>query len=210
VLLVDDHRSFAELLSATLDREPDLTCVGIAETTAAAITFALKLKPDLVVMDIRLGKEDGLEAARRVREVLPTAVIVVVSAHTGAEWVVRAAQAGASAFAPKTSSLGEMLSILRQASLGSMLVSPSTFQELPPPDPSMTAAADPLSAREREVLDLMGRALPPPEIAPLLNMSLNTCRGHVKSIHSKLRVRSQLEAVVKAQRLGLIQIAPDA
>jgi DNA-binding NarL/FixJ family response regulator len=209
VMLVDDHRTFAELLAATLGREPDLTCVGIAESTAAALDIARREQPDLVVMDIKLGPENGLEAARRIRDVLPDAVIVVVSAHREAEWVVRAAQAGASAFAAKTGSLDEMLSILRQASLGSMLVSPSTFQEMPrterPP-----AGVEPLSAREQEVLNLMGQALPPQEIAPLLNISVNTCRGYVKSIHAKLQVRSQLEAVVKAQRLGLIEISPDA
>ncbi len=210
VLLVDDHKTFAELLAATLEREPDFTCVGVAGSAAAAFDLAKRERPDLVVMDIRLGQDNGLEVARRIRDVLPDAVIVVVSAHREAEWVVRAAQAGASAFAPKSGSLDEMLSTLRQATLGSMLVSPSTFQEVPrvdrPPRPDM----EPLSAREKDVLQLMGKALPPQEIAPLLNISLNTCRGHVKSIHAKLRVRSQLEAVVKAQRLGLISITADA
>jgi len=209
VLLVDDHRTFAELLAATLDREDDFTCVGIAGTTAEAVQLAGRQRPDLVVMDIKLGRENGLEAARRVRDVLPDAVIVVVSAHREAEWVARAAQAGASAFAPKSGSLEEMLTILRQASVGSMLVSPSTFDELPRGEPA-PSEADPLSAREREVLRLMGQALPPQEIAPLLNISVNTCRGYVKSIHTKLRVRSQLEAVVKAQRLGLIETAQGA
>lgn len=210
VLLVDDHRAFAELLGATLDRERDFACVGIASSPAAALDLARKQKPDLVVMDIKLGRHNGLDVARQIRDVLPDAVIVVVSAHREAEWVVRAAQAGASAFAPKSGSLDEMLTILRQASHGLMLVSPSTFHDIPRAEPTAAAGVEPLSAREQEVLELMGRALAPQEIAPLLNISVHTCRGYVKSIHAKLQVRSQLEAVVKAQRLGLIGIASDA
>jgi DNA-binding NarL/FixJ family response regulator len=210
VMLVDDHRAFADLLAAALNREPDFTCVGVESSAASALELARRARPDLVVMDIRLGKENGLDAARRIRQVLPEAVIVVVSAHREAEWVVRAAQAGASAFAAKSGTLEEMLAVLRQATLGSMLVGPSTFQQVQPTERRQVSDLEPLSAREQEVLVLMGKALPPQEIAPLMNISLNTCRGYVKSIHAKLRVRSQLEAVIKAQRLGLIEITVDA
>jgi DNA-binding CsgD family transcriptional regulator len=102
-----------------------------------------------------------------------------------------------------------MLSTLRQARRGSMLVSPSTFHDVPRSDPPFELI-EPLSSRERDVLALMGKGLPPQEIAALLNISVHTCRGYVKSIHAKLQVRSQLEAVVKAQRLGLIEVAFDA
>jgi DNA-binding NarL/FixJ family response regulator len=210
VLLVDDHITFAQLLAAALDREPDFTCVGIATSSTTALELARSSEPDVVVMDIRLGHENGLDVARRVRDLRPDAVIVVVSAHREAEWVVRAAQAGASAFAAKSGSLDEMLSVLRQATLGSMLVGPSTFEKVGRVDPSTVPEVEALSAREMDVLRLMANALSPQDIATLLNVTLNTCRGYVKSIHTKLRVRSQLEAVVKAQRLGIIDITADA
>lgn len=210
VVIVDDHRTFAELLAAALDREPGFCCLGIEASVSSAVDLVRRVRPDLVVMDIRLGKESGLDAARRIRDVLPEAVIVVVSAHEQVEWIVRAAKVGASAFAPKSGSLDDMLSVLREAKLGKMLVSPSLFEHIDLGATPSAVAIDPLSARERDVLALMAKALTPQDIARLLNISVNTCRGYVKSIHAKLGVRSQLEAVVKAHQLGMIEIRPDA
>jgi DNA-binding NarL/FixJ family response regulator len=204
VLVVDDHRIFAELLVSALTREPDFACVGIASTAASAVDLALRETPDLVVMDIRLGQDSGLAVARRIREVLPDVVVVVVSQHHGTQWVSRALEAGASAFAAKSGSFDEMLSVLRNAAIGSMMVSPSTFEEPPPSEQPVFEGIQPLSAREREILGLMAEALAPQDIAPRLHISVNTCRGYVNSIRAKLGVRTQLEAVIKAQRLGLI------
>jgi DNA-binding NarL/FixJ family response regulator len=156
-------------------------------------------------MDIQLGRDSGLEAARRIRAVIPDVVIVVVSAHRDPTWVVRAAQAGASAFAPKTGSLSEMLSVLRGARNGGMLIAPSLFNAAAALIPESGGLVEKLTGREQEVLTLMGRGMGVSAIARLLNISVHTCRGYVKSIHAKLDVRSQLEAVVKAQRLGLIE-----
>jgi DNA-binding NarL/FixJ family response regulator len=160
-------------------------------------------------MDIQLGRESGLEAARRIRASAPDVVIVVVSAHRDPAWVVRAAQAGASAFAPKTGSLSEMLSVLRGARNGAMLIAPSLFNAAAGAIPESGGLIEKLTGREQDVLTLMGQGMGAPGIARVLNISVHTCRGYVKTIHSKLDVRSQLEAVVKAQRLGLIE-ATDA
>jgi DNA-binding NarL/FixJ family response regulator len=159
-----------------------------------------------MVMDIRLGGDDGLDTARRIRDIVPEVVIVIVSAASEAEWVSRAAKAGASAFAPKTAPLEEMLSVLRQATLGSMMVSLSTFRDAPKNERRLPLEVAPLSDREQAVLQLVGQALRADEIAPMLNITVNTCRSHIKSILAKLGVKSQLEAVVKAHRLGLIRI----
>lgn len=210
VVIVDDHRSFAELLGAALDREPDFRCAGTASSLGSAVDLVQRVRPDLVVVDLRLGKESGLEAARRIRDLLPTAVIVIVSAHQQVELIVRAAQVGASAFAPKSGCLADMLSVLREAKLGSMLVNPSLFEQVDFSGRPAAGSIDPLSARERDVLSLMAKALAPQEIASLLHISVSTCRGYVKSIHTKLGVRSQLEAVVKAHNLGLVEIKTDA
>ena len=209
VLIVDDHNTFADLLAMALSSEEDFQCVGTASTGAAALDLATRLRPDIVVMDIQLGAESGLDVARRIRDLLPNSVIVVVSAHRDPNWVVRAAQSGASAFAPKSGSLTEMLSVLRGARNGSMLVAPSLFQQVVGAMPEPKLPAEKLTAREQDVLVLMGKGVAPTEIARVLNISVNTCRGYVKTIHAKLGVRSQLEAVVKAQRLGLIKVTDD-
>ena len=212
ILVVDDHRSFAELLSLALSAEPDLDCVGIAASGGEAIAMARDLSPDIVVMDIEMPRQDGLAATRRLRQVIPDAVIVVVTAHRDAQWVVRASQAGASAFVPKNGSLPEMLDVLRRARPGGMLVAPSAFTDPgSASSPALPATADipALTQREHDVLVWLGRGMAPKAIAKVLGISLNTCRGYVKSLLAKLGVNSQLEAVVKAQQLGLIELADE-
>jgi DNA-binding NarL/FixJ family response regulator len=205
VLIVDDHSTFADLLALALNSQADFECIATAATADEAVATSLRARPDLVVMDIQLGRDSGLEAARRIRAAIPDVVIVVVSAHRDPTWVVRAAQAGASAFAPKTGSLSEMLSVLRGARNGGMLIAPSLFNAAAAVIPESGGLVEKLTGREQEVLTLMGRGMGVSAIARLLNISVHTCRGYVKSIHAKLDVRSQLEAVVKGQRLGLIE-----
>jgi DNA-binding NarL/FixJ family response regulator len=204
VLVVDDHDTFAELLAFALETEAGFECVGTAGSAAAAVEVALRTRPDIVVMDIELGPDSGLAAARRIRDVLPETVIVVVSAHCDPSWVAKAAQAGASAFAAKSGSLREMVAVLRSARNGSMLVAPTLFAQVPQPGPEHRKDVGTLTGRELDVLVLMGKGAAASEIACVLGITLNTCRGYVKAVHAKLGVRSQLEAVVKAQRLGLI------
>jgi DNA-binding NarL/FixJ family response regulator len=139
--------------------------------------------------------------------VAPDAVVAVVTAHRDPDWVVRAAQAGASAFIPKNGSLAEMLDVLGRVQAGQMLVAPSTFSG-GRPEPVSTRAfretTPSLTRREQQVLDCLGRGMQVKAIARVLNITQETCRGYVKSLHVKLGARSQLEAVVKAQHLGLL------
>ncbi|MGY1594192.1 response regulator transcription factor [Geodermatophilus sp. SYSU D00708] len=211
VLVVDDHRTFAELLCGALE-VAGMEVLGTAHSAAEAIAVARDTQPDIVVMDIEMPRQDGLSATRRVREVAPGAVVAVVTAHRDPDWVVRATQAGASAFIPKDGSLAEMIDVLSRVRPGQMLVAPSTFTV------SSAAGSRPvpvneerprLTRREQEVLDCLGRGMQVKAIARVLGITLETCRGYVKSLHVKLGVRSQLEAVVKAQQLGLLGPSQD-
>src|SRR3712207_223222 len=96
--------------------------VGTAHSAAQAVAMAQDVQPDVVVMDIQMPRQDGLSATRRLREVAPTTVVAVVSDHRDPEWVVRASQAGASAFIPKEGSLAEMIDVLTRVRLGQMLI----------------------------------------------------------------------------------------
>ena len=133
----------------------------------------------------------------------------MVTAHSDPEWISRAAQAGASAFIPKDGSLKEMIDILRRIGPGQMLVASSTFNG--PPTRSAAPAhpgrpgADPARTGGAAI---SGQGLARQGHRRVLGITLHTCRGYLKSLHSKLGVRSQLEAVIKAQNLGLIG-APD-
>ena len=204
-MIVDDHRCFADLLAGALTADRGLCCVGIAHCAAEAVRVADRVAPDLVVLDVRLGSDDGLQVARGIRARHPDAVIVVVSADADPEMPARAARAGANGYAPKSGSLPELLRILRTATVGSMLIAPSFFHHAAAECPS--ALIEPLTPRERDVLALMGKGLAPAAIAAALNITLSTCRGYVKNLHLKLGARSQLEAVMTAQRVGLIDAA---
>lgn len=205
ILVVDDHLSFAELLSAALQSVPGMTCVGTASTAAEAIVRADELRPDVVIMDIQMPRQDGLLATRRIREALPEIIIVVVTAYRDPSWISRAAQAGASGFIPKNGSLTEMISVLRRVRAGQMLVAPSAFKSGPALTPQPVLEARPaLTARELEVLTYLGQGMATSGIARVMGISMHTCRGYMKSLHCKLGVSTQLEAVIKAKSLGLI------
>ena len=112
-------------------------CVGTAASASEGIARAAELQPNIVVMDIEMPRQDGLQATRRIREVAPDTVIAVVTGHNDPAWISRAAQAGASAFIPKGGSLIEMIDILGRVCHGQMIVAPSTFDA----GPSIAAAA---------------------------------------------------------------------
>lgn len=207
VLIIDDHQTFSELLALALAAQPDLECVGTADSGARGVSLASELQPDLVVVDIEMPEMSGLSAARRIREVAPGAVVCVVTAHRDPEWMVRATQAGAAAFIPKNGSLAEMLDVLRRARPGGMLVAPSAFAVGAAAAVVDAARAVPaLTPRERDVLACLGKGMAPKSIARVLGISINTCRGYVKSLLEKMGVNSQLEAVVKAQELGMLEV----
>jgi len=156
-------------------------------------------------MDIQMPQQDGLEATRLIRRGAPETVVAVVTAHRNPEWVSRAAQAGASAFIPKDGSLDEMIDVLTRVRSGQMLLAASTFDSrMPrtatPVEPNLPA----LTQRELEVLTYLSRGVQVKSMARTLGITVHTCRGYVKAIHMKLGVSSQLEAVIKAQSLGLV------
>jgi DNA-binding NarL/FixJ family response regulator len=205
VLVVDDHVSFADLLSGALESVPGMACVGTAATATEAIAMAGLLRPDIVIMDIEMPRQDGLIATRKIREALPEIIIVVVTAHRDQAWIARAAQAGASGFIPKNGSLAEMISVLRRVRPGQMLVAPSAFRGGSGQSPRPFNEVRPsLTARELEVLTYLGQGMPTQSISRVMGISLHTCRGYMKSLHGKLGVSTQLEVVIKAKSLGLI------
>lgn len=205
IVIIDDHQSFADLLSRALNTVDGMRCLGTASNAAAGVAMAAQLRPNIVIVDIQMPHQDGLLATRRIREVSPDTVIAVVTAHRDPEWVTRAARAGACAFIPKDGSLSEMIEVLQRVRPGQMLVAPSTFRGGSASSQAEPAPAAPaLTQRELEVLTYLGQGLQANGIAKILGISLHTCRGYIKSLHSKLGVRTQLEAVIKGQEHRLI------
>ena len=207
VLVVDDHRIVAEAIAMAINAQPDMECVGTAGSAAEARRLAAALSPDTVLTDVRLPDGDGLEVAADIRAGRPEVRILAVTAHTDANVLARAASIGVCGFLPKEAGVAEVIRAVRTSRDGGMVVDGATLSSVLDrmrQQNVQQAARSPLTPREEEVLSAMGAGLDPQTIATRLNMSLNTCRGHVKSILAKLGAHSQLEAVVVAVRRGLL------
>lgn len=207
VLVVDDHSTFAELLTGAIDREGDLVSVGHATNGADAVAMFARLRPDVVLMDVQLPDIDGFAATAATLAMSPDARVIILTAHVTADAVARAAAIGACGFLAKDGHFADLLSTVRTAKRGSLAVDPGLVTRLiDQPRTARRALARPLSQRELSVLLRMADGRDVTTIAHELHISSHTCRGHVKSVLSKLGAHSQLEAVIIAVRIGLIQI----
>lgn len=208
IVLVDDHAAFVDLLQFALGDLDDLVCVGSAGSSAEAEAVVAAEAPDIVMVDLRLGAEDGIELVRRLRTHRSDLVIVVVSAQADSDTLAAVAMAGANGFAPKRGALNELLSILRAARPGMMSVAPSVLPLLG--EPTTDGVPVRLTSRENEMLRLMARGASVATMAQSLGISANTCRTHLRAVHSKLGVRTRLAAVVRAREIGLLEPSDEA
>lgn len=207
VLVVDDHLTFAQLLSRALGEESDLECVGHAQSSSEALSAVASLHPDVVLMDVRLPDRDGILTAAELAARYPELKILILTANASLAEVERAATAGACGFLAKDGSLGDVLDGVRAARRGSLIL-PDGLQARLSADGERASTIQEwnLTPRELEVLRLLGLGHYPRNIAKELGVSLHTCRGYVKGVLAKLGVHSQLEAVVLATRTGLIRL----
>jgi DNA-binding NarL/FixJ family response regulator len=208
IVLVDDHIAFVELLRFALDGLDDLECVGSAASIAEAEAAVEARAPDIVVVDLMLGDEDGLDLVRRLRAGRSDLVIVVSSARADSLTLAAVATAGANGFAPKRGAFSELLSILRSARPGMMSVASSVLPLVA--EPTRQRPAVQLTGRENEMLKLMARGASVATMAESLGISANTCRTHLRAVHSKLGVRTRLAAVLEARRIGLLEPSDEA
>lgn len=206
VLIVDDHRVFAEALSVALDRESDIQVAGPPVLSGDQVVAAASERDvDVVLMDVRLPVVDGIEATRRLRAARPDTAVVILSADAGAARLPDAAAAGACGYLDKTAALEDIPAAVRAAYAGEILL-PEV------PDVATMPAADRslfdlLTPREHEVLTLLAEGLANRDIAGRLVLSVRTVDTHVHNLLIKLGVHSKLEAVVKAMRAGVLSSA---
>ena len=211
VLVVDDHCTFAELVVVALAHEDDLDCVGAAHDADRARRMVQELAPDVILMDVNLGDQDGLDLTAELVAAHPGLRVVVLTAHADGAAMRRAAAAGACALLPKDGSLPDLLNGLRSARPGGFVVHPTLLRTLVTEERTAAEAAGPqpvLTPRELLVLQLLAEGRDTRSIAHELKISVNTCRGYVKNVLMKLDAHSQLEAVVIAGRHGLVDAGP--
>jgi DNA-binding NarL/FixJ family response regulator len=211
VLVVDDHRTFAEALRIALEQEKDLSVVGVATSGAESVSLAEDHAPDVVLMDIEMPGMDGIEAIRKIKERAQEARVVVVSAHQGELVMARAVEAGASGFLSKETALTDIVQSVRLAYQGEPLMQPDVVRRVlrhlrhrRAQAATEQQRADRLTPRETEILQLMASGLSTDDIATELSVSPYTLRTHVQNILTKLGVHSKLEALAFAIRHGKV------
>jgi DNA-binding NarL/FixJ family response regulator len=211
LLICDDHRILTDTLQSVIDEDAQIQMVAPpVQTPDEAIRLVREQRPDVVLMDIEFrGSMSGIEATRRVKEVWPSAKVVIMTAHEDERLLVEAIEAGASGFLHKTEGVDELLAALKAAAAGEILVDPQALARMLPlmakeREVRREAAnrLSTLSEREREVLDLLTTGLRNDAIATRLGISPQTVQTHVRNILGKLSVHSKLEAVAFAVRHG--------
>jgi DNA-binding NarL/FixJ family response regulator len=207
VLVVDDHRMFAESLVRLLSDEADIVVSGIAGTVAEAREAARADPPDVVVLDYRLPDGDGARAAELIRHESPDASMVVLTGYSDEEALLAAIEAGCSSFVTKDKAADELVAAVRAAYAGESVISPGMLGRVLPRLRHDSEAGKPaLTPRELEVLGLLAEGLSNAAVAERLVVSVNTVRNHVQNVLTKLGAHSKLEAVTLASRRGLVPL----
>jgi DNA-binding NarL/FixJ family response regulator len=208
VLIADDQALVRTGFRKILESEPDLEIVGEAGDGGEAVEAALLLRPDVVLMDIRMPRLDGLEATRRLAG--KTRVLVLTTFDVN-EYVYEALRAGASGFLLKDAPADQLVTAIRVVAAGEALLAPSITRRLieefarRPLSNERPAELEALSPRELDVLRLVARGLSNAEIASELYVGDATVKTHVSRILQKLNLRDRVQAVVLAYESGLLQ-----
>jgi DNA-binding NarL/FixJ family response regulator len=217
VLLADDDALLRAGVAVVLGTAEAITLVGQAADGIEAVALCRDLRPDVVLMDVRMPGIDGIEATRRIVASGSPARVLVLTTFRHDEYVWGAVQAGASGFLLKRASPERLIDAVLTVAAGDSLIDPAVTRDLldrfvsPAPaaaSPAQSRLLDRLTAREREVLRLVAEGYPNAEIADLLSLAESTVKTHVKRILAKIEARDRAQAVVIAYRGGLITERP--
>jgi DNA-binding NarL/FixJ family response regulator len=210
VLLVEDQALVRAGIRMVIDAQPDLTVVGEAGDGISGVHEASRLRPDVVLMDVRMPVLDGIEATRRVLALPAPPKVIVLTTYDLDEHALAAIRAGAGGFLLKDAPPEDMLAAIRTVHAGdAVLAAPTTRRLLdqlaPPLDPAAVRAVGALTGREREVLVAMARGWTNARIADRLTVAEGTIKTHVGNLLAKLGVRDRVQAVIMAYESGLVR-----
>lgn len=213
VLLVDDQSLFREGLSTILSIHDDIEVVGEAENGEAALTAVSTLKPDVVLMDVRMPLLDGVAATRKLSKLSPKTRVILLTTFDDDEYVFEGLRAGASGYLLKDVPSQKLIEAIQTAAKGETFLHPSVAAKVvaeftriaePTQPPLQDALVEPLSGRELEILTLVSNGGSNKEIAAQLFIAEGTVKNHVTNILGKMGVRDRTQAALKARELGLL------
>ena len=217
--IVDDHELARESLRNMLTDEPDIEIVGEAANGRQALLLCSRLRPDLILMDVRMPEMDGLAATKEVKKRYPETSVMMLTMHENPDYLLEALKAGGAGYVLKDAPQEEIIEAVRRVRNGESPLDPELAARLlrrlasegemrrgtgGPHVP--TEAVEPLTPRELEVLGLMKVGRTNRQIAADLVISLGTAKNHVEHIISKLGVSDRTQAVVKAMQLGILAL----
>ena len=212
VLIVDDQRLVREGIASLLAIQENIQVVGVAEDGQEAVHKALELKPDVVLMDVRMPVMDGIAATTAIRQQIPDCQVLMLTTFDDEEYIVKSLLAGASGYLLKDIPASDLAQAVRLTHRGVYQISPSVAGKLvgqlkPPPDPKKSSSAQlpgiELTSRELDVLRLVATGATNKEIAEELFVSEGTVKNHVSSILSRLGFRDRLQAALFAREHNL-------
>lgn len=214
IMLVDDHDMVREGLKALLSVQPDIEIVGMARSGEEAIDLVAQLQPDVILMDITMEGMTGLEATRRIKESCDDVKVLALTIHEGADYFFAMLQAGASGYMPKRAASEDLIQAIRVIAKGDVYLHHSVagalvqdFLHGHDPHQAEEEQETPikkLTAREREVLMLIGEGLRNQDIAEQLNISPKTVSRHRENILRKLNLQTRADLIRYALETGLI------
>jgi NarL family two-component system response regulator LiaR len=209
VLIVDDHAVVREGLRALISYEPNMVVVGEAEDGIEAMFKAREQQPDVVLLDLVMPRQDGLETIHRLQAELPVSRILVLTSYAEDDKVFTAIKSGALGYLLKDSAPDELLNAIREVHQGQSSLHPTIarklVRELSQPS-NLPLAEDPLTPREMDVLKLVAKGMGNQEISEELVISVQTVRTHVSNILSKLHVANRTQAALFALREGIADL----
>lgn len=216
VLIADDQELVRYGLRLVLEAEDDIQVVGEASDGASAVDAAIALRPDVILMDVRMPRMDGIEATRDLATRLPRTRVLVLTTYDLDEFAFGALQAGAAGFLLKNTRPAELVAAIRTVATGDAVVAPRITSRLievalphlaPRARPVQEHALSVLTDRERDVFEHVGRGLTNAEIARALHLSESTVKAHFGRILVKLDLPHRVQAVILAYELGVVRPA---
>ncbi len=212
VMLVDDQKLVRQGIQMLLESEEDIQVIGQANNGAEALDLAASLKPDVVLMDVRMPVMDGVTATQAFSQQFPKVGVIILTTFDDDEYIFEGLKAGARGYLLKDISSEEMAAAVRTVAAGGALIQPSITRKVlaefsrlsATPAAKTVQLADPLTERELEVLRCLTEGLSNKEIAEKLVITEGTVKNHVSNLIAKLNVRDRTQAILKAQELKLI------